>query len=666
MNRLANETSPYLRQHAENPVDWYPYGEEALQRAAELDRPLFVSIGYSSCHWCHVMAHESFEDETVAGLLNDSFVAVKIDREERPDLDSIYMEAVQAQNGNGGWPMSVFCTPDGRPFYAGTYYPNRPHPQLPSFTQVLGAITDAWRERRGELLEHAEALTASVAERLVPPASSRALPPADELLAAALARYGEMYDPLYGGVGRAPKFPQAPMLELLLRPEVAHAEVGGGRSPREMLERTLSAMASGGIYDHLGGGFHRYSVDREWLVPHFEKMLYDQASLARLYLHAFLVTGEGRWRQVCTETIDYMLRDLTGAEGGWCSSEDADSEGEEGRFYVWSPEQLEEVLGPRAALAREYYEAQGSPNFEGRYILHRPLGGELARSETLELIRLELLSARGKRVRPGRDDKILTEWNAMAVSVIAEAGAALSRPDYVAAAVGVAEFLLGALRRNDGRWLRSYTAGHAAHLALAADHAWLIDAFTRLSEATGEARWLREATAVAEALLAGFGAEDGGFYQTGSDAPALIVRPRDAYDGVTPAGTSVAAVALLRLGTLLGEERYVRRAEAVLASGAAGLSASPVAFSHLLQAQLFAEHGALEVVAPGRPDLAALTQSRYLPDGVLAWGERTDSPLYLDRPDGLAYVCRGGVCLAPVGDAEALLGALAQTGGMNR
>ncbi len=662
MNRLANETSPYLRQHADNPVDWYPYGEEALQRAAEQERPLFLSIGYSACHWCHVMAHESFEDETVAEVLNAEVVAIKVDREERPDLDAIYMEAVQAQSGNGGWPMSIFCTPDGRPFYAGTYFPARPHPSLPAFTQVLGAIRDAWAERREELLSHADALTASVSERLEPPRSEGERPPAAALIESALARYAEMHDGEFGGIGRAPKFPQAPMLELLLR--VARRPGPHSRDAAEMLERTLGAMAAGGIYDHLGGGFHRYSTDRQWLVPHFEKMLYDQAALARVYLHAHLAGGTGDWRQVATETLDYVLRELAGEDGGFCSAEDADSEGEEGRFYLWSAEELDALGDGVAGAVRAHYGAEGAPNFEGRYILHRPLGAPLIRPPAVEDGRQALFARRERRVRPARDDKVLTEWNAMAIAALAEAGAALGRADYLAAAEAAGEFLLTHLRRPDGRWLRSYTAGRAANLAVAADYAWLVEAFVRLAEATGAARHLAEARRAADGLIALFGAPDGGLYQSGSDAPALIVRPRDTYAGVTPSATSVAAVSLLRLGALCGEERYTRRAEELIASASAALSAGPIAFSHLLLAALGSDEGVVEIVTPGREDLARACQRRYLPGAVLAWGERTDSPLYAERPDGLAYVCTAGLCQLPVGDEAALLDELARVGAL--
>ena len=662
MNRLAAETSPYLRQHADNPVDWYPWGDEALNRARELDRPLFVSIGYSACHWCHVMAHESFEDEVVASVLNAHFVAVKIDREERPDLDAIYMEAVQSQRGNGGWPMSVFCAPDGRPFYAGTYFPNRPHPQLPSFLQLLNAVREAWDERREAVLAEATALTNMVAERLEPPADTAPTPTARALVEAVVERSSALFDDEWGGLGGAPKFPQTPMLELLLR---ASARPGPSAArAREIVDRSLGAMAEGGIYDHLGGGFHRYSVDRYWLVPHFEKMLYDQAALARLYLHAYLATGQADWHQVCTETLDYVLRDLAGADGGFCSAEDADSEGEEGRFYIWSGDELDRLLGDEATTVRRYYAVDRGPNFEGSYILHRPPHSRLARPSEIEAERAVLFEARTYRIRPARDDKVLTEWNAMAIAALAEAGAALDRPDYLGAASATAAFLLSTLRRSDGRWLRSYAEGASAHLAVAADYAWLVEAFVRLAEATGEAQYLVEARQVADDLLARFRAPDGGLYQVGDDAPALIVRPRDTYDGGTPSATSVAAVALLRLGVLIGEPSYEEAASRLIAHASAAIAKVPAAFPQLIGALLSIEEGVVEIVAPGRPDLARSCQGRYLPGAVLAWGERTDSPLFADRPDGQVYVCVGGTCLAPVGDEVALLDALQRVGAL--
>ncbi|HUZ21010.1 MAG TPA: thioredoxin domain-containing protein [Acidimicrobiales bacterium] len=664
MNRLADQTSPYLRQHRDNPVDWYPWGEEAFARAREVDRPLLVSIGYSACHWCHVMAHESFEDDATAEMINARFVPVKVDREERPDVDAVYMEAVQALSGHGGWPLTVFTTPDGRPFFGGTYFPKRATHAMPAFTAVLGAVGDAWTTRREELVAQAEELTGAVASRLAPPRAAEdggaGLPPAGELLRQAVARFAEMYDPEHGGIGRAPKFPQAPMLELLLCAEVGGLGGPAGARPLDMVTATLAAMAAGGIYDHLGGGFARYSVDRVWLVPHFEKMLYDQASLARVYLHAFQLTGDARWAQVLDETLGYVLRDLADPGGAIRSSEDADSEGEEGRFYTWTPAELEAVLGPeRARLAADWYGVSAGGNFEGRSILHRPGSADLLRPPAVEACRAALFEARSSRVRPGVDDKVLTEWNAMTCSVLAEAGAATGRADWRDAAVRIGEFLLASLRRPDGRWLRSWQAGRAAHLAVAADYAWLVDCFTRLGESTGERRWTAEAVAAADGLVALFSAEDGGWYSTGSDAERLVVRPRDTYDGVTPAAGSVAASALARLGALVGDEALAERARRSVAAAGAALVSSPIAFPHLVGAAVLLDEGPLEIVVAGdRPDLVAAARSRFLPDAVLAWGEPTPSPLWEGRDDDRAYVCRAGTCLAPVGDPAGLLAAI--------
>ena len=429
MNRLSDETSPYLRQHRDNPVDWYAWGPEALEAAAAADKPILLSVGYSACHWCHVMAHESFEDDEVATVMNDGFVCIKVDREERPDIDAIYMEAVQAISGHGGWPMTVFMTPEGEPFFGGTYYTK------PQLLHLLAAITDAWRDRRGELLEQAGQVTLSLSRMSkLATAEGQALPGTD-VLNAALQQIGSQFDPEWGGFGRAPKFPQAMTLELCLR---AHAH-NGGDGARTVVETSLDAMASGGMYDHLGGGFARYSVDAFWMVPHFEKMLYDQALLARVYLHAWLQLGEERWRQVLDETITYVLRDLRQPEGGFSSAEDADSEGEEGRFYVWRIEDIEAVLGPELApTAIEWYGVTKAGNFEGSNILHRPVRGDLIRPPEIEQARQKLFDAREQRVRPGLDDKVLTEWNALMLDSLARS----SRRD---AAPRVA-------RRRDREW----------------------------------------------------------------------------------------------------------------------------------------------------------------------------------------------------------------------
>jgi uncharacterized protein YyaL (SSP411 family) len=655
-NRLAESTSPYLRQHADNPVDWYPWGDEAFEQAAALDRPVLVSIGYSACHWCHVMAHESFEDRATADLLNSTFISIKVDREEHPDVDAIYMEAVQSMTGSGGWPMTVFCDANRRPFFGGTYFPKVANHGMPAFTSLLEAVATAWAERRDELTRQSDELISEIETRLAPPKGIATIPSAVELVKGAVDRFSEIFDREHGGVGRAPKFPQAPMLELMLRADQMRFS-----GTREMVETTLASMASGGIYDQLGGGFSRYSVDRTWTIPHFEKMLYDQASLARLYLHAFQATGDPRWRQVATETIRYVLRDLRLPGGGLASAEDADSEGEEGRFYVWTREELIHALdvagyqGDVEAVCR-WYGIHKEPNFEhGTSALVREIRGDLIRPPQIEAARAVLFQARTKRVRPALDDKVLTEWNAMMISVLAEAGGALGDEDLVAEAVTLGEFLLSSLRRPDGRWLRSYQGGRAEHLAVATDYAWLTDCFTRLNEATGAARWLDAASECANGLLTYFSAPDGGFFLSGEDAIGLPVRPRDSFDGVLPGAVSIATSSLVRLGALLADPRLTSRAESALESSATALERAPLALAHLIGSAVQLEFGALElVIGAGQADLLRDLRTRYLPDAVVAAGERTASELWEGKEDGYAYVCRGGVCLAPVADLSAL------------
>jgi uncharacterized protein YyaL (SSP411 family) len=660
MNHLTGELSPYLSQHRDNPVDWYPWGEEAFAAARRLDRPLLISIGYSACHWCHVMAHESFEDELTARLLNDGFVAVKVDREERPDVDAVYLEAVAELNGQAGWPLTVFATPDGRPFFGGTYFPAHAQHGLPAFRDLLAAVAAAWTEGRDELVRQADELTAAVAARLEsapPPAAN--LPRAAALVEEAVDRFAASFDEEWGGVGRAPKFPQPPMLELLWR-----AHDLGYPNAAPMAAATLEEMASGGIYDHLGGGFARYSVDRQWLVPHFEKMAYDQAMLSRCYLHAWQVTGDVRWRQVLEETLDYVLGVLRDPCGGIRSSEDADSEGEEGRFYLWTPSQLTAVLGPEhGAAAAKWYGVTAEGNFgAGRSVLHRPVRGDLMRSAEVESWRAALERARSARVRPAMDDKVLTEWNAMTCSALAEAAAATGNETWRQAAVEVGEFLLASLRRPDGRWLRAWQSGRAAHLALAADYAWLVDCLTRLGELTGLGRYTEEALTTAHELIRLFSADDGGWYTTGSDAEALVVRPRQDHDGVTPAAGSVAALALARLAAISGDERCQTRATQSVAAAGAVLAGSPLSFPHLVEAAVFLEIGAVEVVIVGdRPDLVAAASAGYVPSRVLVWGESPPSPLVAGREAAGAYVCRRGVCLSPVTDPAAVSAAIDRT-----
>ncbi|HEY8548269.1 MAG TPA: thioredoxin domain-containing protein, partial [Acidimicrobiales bacterium] len=600
MNRLADETSPYLRQHADNPVDWYPWGEEAFAVARAEDKPILLSVGYSSCHWCHVMAHESFEDPEIAAVMNELFVNVKVDREERPDVDALYMEVVQALTGQGGWPMTVFLTPEGKPFFGGTYFPKTPRGGMTSFPELCRRVDEVWRTQREELDAQAVELTGVLGRtaRLTP---ADDVPDPEAVLDQARATLLAEHDRQWGGFGRAPKFPQAMSLEVLAR-----AAARGDDDARAALTTSLDAMAAGGLADHLGGGFARYSVDNVWLVPHFEKMLYDQALLARVYLHAWQVTGNPTYRQVVDETIGYVLRDLRHPDGGFYSAEDADSEGEEGRFYLWTPDEIRAAVGDDdlAAAAIEWWGVTDEGNFEdtGRSILHRiPHRGDLTRPAAVEEARARLFAAREQRVRPGLDDKVLTEWNGLMLATLAEAAAACGRADWLAAAVANGEFLLAALRREDGRWLRSWQAdGGARVLAYAADYGALVDGFTRLAEASGQARWVTAAREAADGLLDLFwDDEHGGAFTAGRDAEQLVAATKDLMDNAVPSANSLAAVGLTRLGALTGDDRYRDAAAAALRLAGPLAAQHPTAFGHLLAAVDLAAHGVDEVVVPG-------------------------------------------------------------------
>jgi hypothetical protein len=657
-NRLAQETSPYLLQHRDNPVDWYPWGSEALARARELDRPILLSVGYSACHWCHVMERESFEDPETAAYMNEHFVNVKVDREERPDVDALYMEAVQAMSGHGGWPMTVFCDPDGVPFYGGTYFPPDESRGMPSFRMVMEAVVEAFENRRDELRARAPGTRARLgAIGRVEPSEET---PDARLLEAAVATLRGAADMERGGFGGAPKFPPASSLELLL-----------ARGETEVVERTLDAMMAGGIYDQLGGGFSRYAVDANWLVPHFEKMLYDNALLARAYLHGWQALGHDRYRRVCEETLDWMLREMRGPEGGFYSALDADSEGEEGRFYVWTPAQIREVLGGDAAAVIDFYGVTEAGNFEGRNVLHRAHGAAAPEPEGLDEARRALLEARSERVRPGLDDKRLSSWNALAIAALAEAGAVLDRPDYREAARACADFVLGQLCDGEGRLLRSFKDGEARLNGYLEDHAFLLEALLTLYEATFEQRWFERAQMLADTTIARFGdPERGGFFSTSNDHEALIARRKEIGDHPIPSGNSSIALGLLRLAALTGDRSYEGQAMGVLRLFGNVAPRQPDAFAHLLRALDFHVATTREValIAPrGAADpakalagLAGVVRGRHRPHLVLAGGpEGCDSPpLLRNRPsiDGRpgAYVCEGFACKAPVADPEEL------------
>src|SRR5262245_58676269 len=659
-NRLAKETSPYLLQHAHNPVDWYPWGEEAFGKARSEDKPLLLSVGYSACHWCHVMERESFEDREIARLMNENFVNVKVDREERPDVDQIYMQAVQALTGHGGWPMTVFLTPDGVPFYGGTYFPPVPRHGMPSFPQLLEAIADAWRTRRAEVLESSTRIAEELnkTERL----RSAAQLLTDEVLFSAFQGISAQFDERHGGQGGAPKFPQPMIWDFVLR----FWKRSGNARAAEMVRTTLTQMARGGIYDQLGGGFHRYSVDAQWLVPHFEKMLYDNGQLASLYLGAWLAFGDAEYRRVCEETLDYVLREMTAPEGGFYSSQDADSEGEEGKFFVWTADEIRAVLGADSDVALRYWGVDRGSNFEGRNILWVPGEPDPA---LIAGARQQLAQARARRVHPGRDDKVLVAWNGLVCRAFAEAGRALGRPDYLAAAARNADFVLTALR-SGGRLLRTWKGGEARLKGYLEDYSMMAAALLELYQATLERRWLDEARRLGDEMLSLFW-DDGvsGFYDTGRDHERLIVRPRNLFDNAVPSGSSIAIETLLRLRVFTGEARFETRALAALRSMADLMARHPTGFGRFLCALDFHLGPVVEValLSAAAGDLEALVREvfgRYLPNRVVVGmhgpdgGNARGIPLLDGRGpiDGrpTAFVCRNYACELPATDPDTL------------
>ncbi len=685
-NRLIHETSPYLRQHAHNPVDWYPWGPEALETARRENKPILLSIGYAACHWCHVMEHESFEDPVTAGLMNDNFVSIKVDREERPDLDSIYMEAVQAMTGGGGWPMTVFLTPDLVPFYAGTYFPPVDRHGLPSFKRVLLGVADAYRNRPHEVANTVAQMTEYLRDRKLRPADDQLL--TADLLRRAAQALPQQFDALHGGFGRAPKFPQPMILEFLLR---CHQETGDTQA-LAMVERTLQRMAHGGIYDQLGGGFHRYSVDAVWLVPHFEKMLYDNAQLAWVYLYAFQVTGQPLYRRITEETLDYVLREMTSPEGGFYSTQDADSEGEEGKFYVWSAAETAETLRDDAYLFNLTYGVTDRGNFEGKNILFLARDVEEVAAEAgvdvdaararIERGRRLLFERRSARVWPSRDEKILTAWNGLMIRAMAEAARALGRDDYRVAAVRAAEFISSKLGHN-GRLLRTYKDGTAKLNGYLEDYACFADGLLALYRATFDPRWYEAARGLIEAMVTWFWDDAaGGFYDTSHDHEPLVARPRDFYDNATPAGNSVAAEVMLRLAGYTGDDTLRERARKILAPLAEAMAQQPLAFGRLICALDLFLAEPREVAIVGDPNsadtraLLAVIDSRYRPHLTVALGRPDDVaaaqaiPLLQDRVavDGkaAAYVCQRFACQLPTtepAELERQLGVVPVEGG---
>jgi uncharacterized protein YyaL (SSP411 family) len=668
-NHLAGQTSPYLLQHLYNPVDWYPWGPEALAKAKRENKPIFVSIGYAACHWCHVMEHESFENDGIAALLNASFVPIKVDREERPDLDEIYMTAVQLMSGQGGWPLNVFLTPDGKPFFGGTYFPPEDRSGRRGFPGILEAVRDAWASRRDEIAGSADGLAAHILEATQVPAASGGSPVGSAEDAQAAAELARRYDPRWGGFGPAPKFPPHGAIGLLLR---HHAQTGEAAS-LAMAAGTLDRMASGGMFDQIGGGFARYSVDERWLVPHFEKMLYDQALLVPVYTDGWLVTGKQSYRRVVLETLDFVRRELTDPEGGFWSSLDADSEGHEGRFYVWSAAEIEAALGAKdGAFICQTYGIDARGNFEGKSIPNR-LDGEIddALAARLRPLRAKLLAAREKRERPATDDKVLTAWNGLMISAFARAYQAFGREEDLTSARRAADFVRRALLK-DGRLLVAWRRGSAQLPAYLDDYAFFARGLVDLYEAEFERRDLDDAAAIARALVAHFGDGAGGLHFTADDHEALLARTKSTWDGALPAGSGVAAEALLRIGLHTGDRALSEAAGRTLVAMRPSVARSPSAFAALLAAAAYGSGRAREIVIvgprhdPATASLLSTARAAFFPARALALYDpsagASDLPLLegktllSGRP--AAYVCRNSVCDAPVSTPDALRTAL--------
>jgi uncharacterized protein YyaL (SSP411 family) len=649
-NRLAQATSPYLLQHKDNPVEWHEWGEAAFAEARQRDVPLLLSVGYSACHWCHVMAHESFEDPDTAAEMNRRFVNVKVDREERPDVDSVYMEAVQAMTGHGGWPMTVWLAPDGRPFYAGTYFPNTDRHGMPSFLTVIGAVSDAWAGRREEIVAQSERLTAAI-KRSIPVAESL---PDESVLRSGYDSLAGAFDPINGGFGTAPKFPQQPVLEFLLR---VHREEWAPRAGH-MVQVTLSEMADGGIHDQIGGGFSRYSVDAQWLVPHFEKMLYDNAQLARLYLWAGIELDQPRFIEVARSTLGYLAGDLRHPDGGFFSAEDADSEGVEGKFYVWGREELREVLGEEdAAEAARFFGATPHGNFEGSNILHRPTSEPW--TDHLESIRSRLLERRSTRVRPGLDDKVIASWNGLAIRAFAEAGAALDDRGYLDLARAAAAFVLDRMMVA-GELHRSWRDGRIGVGAYLEDYGAVAQGLFTLYAATGEYRWFAAGRDLAERVASRFLDPDGGFFDTPDDGPELIKRPKSQTDNPLPSGNALAAEALLTLAAYTGHAGTKDLSLSALKASGLLMSRFPSMVGHHMSVlHSLGSWREVAIVGAEWPHLARVVWRRFRPHVVLAPSHDASEPIPLLQSRSvpgstLAYVCQDHVCSLPTEEPAAL------------
>ena len=646
VNHLAKASSPYLRQHKDNPVNWYQWGDAAFEAARESGKPILLSVGYSACHWCHVMAHESFEDDATAAVMNQLFINVKVDREERPDVDAVYMDAVQALTGRGGWPMTVFCTPDGKPFYGGTYYPRD------TFVKLMEAVDDAWNNRRDDLQQNVDALLEAIGRTAhVAPAEHV---DARQLVSTTVGALQSSFDATWGGFGGAPKFPSTFGLDLLLRVSL----LNGDDTLVEKVRTSLDAMAAGGMYDHLGGGFSRYSVDEKWLVPHFEKMLYDQALLVRVYLHMWLLKREQRDQQIVREIVNYVLTDLSHPLGGFFSAEDADSldehgHSEEGAFYTWTPSEIADVLGDEASHACEYWDITDAGNFEGRSIPNRIAHrGNIERDDITESWRIALHTTRSKRSRPGLDDKVLLEWNAMMLSSLCEVAAAFNDAELTNAAIKNAQFLVAHLRDDKGTWKRSWQSDAvpaARHSALAHDLAHVVDAMVRMYELTANHQWLEVAVHTAQQLIDSYwDSSNGGFFTVAADGEQLIVRQKDLMDNATPSANSVAAMAFLRLTAVTGDSTWQDFAIHTLRLLARVAPSAPSAFCHAVSASLVLADGTTEVVLPGdATEFLAEYRRVWRPHSVVLWGEPTSSSLWMNRESGRAYVCRNHECLLP-------------------